>query len=399
MTDRITSMPPRLPGEDDRQYHVRSAPARLVDRESWHQAHMKKDRKRYDKRTSLKEAVSHFVQDGDIVADSGFTWVRGALQATFEIIRQGKKDLSMIGSPLAAAGPPTALGVVRYLHNSYTGGELRGMDRMFDRAVREKKAEIVSEWSHGTQALGFKAAQLGLPFVACKQLLGSDMLRYNPYVKVIDNPLQEGSDPVCLVPALYPDVVFIHVQQADKYGNARIWGPLVNDVALAVAARKVVLTCEEIVPESEMRNNQAFNCIPFFFVDAVVELPYGALPGSCPGYYYWHREWWEEAVRVAGKDVDLYRQWAEKYIYGCRDHFDFIDKLGGGIREIIRRRKLTLVAEGKLEIDSVDYAYQEVTPQHPAWQYPWEDDYETEKRRLLEQIERLNVLANQEKEV
>lgn len=397
MSGSMASMPTRLPGESDREYHIRSSRARLVDQESWYSSHLAKSRGRHDKRASLKEAVHQFVQDGDILSDSGFTWVRGCWQAMCEILRQEKHSLSVIGSPMAVAGPLSALGAASYLHNSYVGAEMRGLDRMFSLAVKEKVVEIVSEWGHGAQALGFKAAQLGIPYVAARQMLGSDMLRYNPYVRVVPNQLREDQSTVCLIPALYPDIVFIHAQQADKFGNARIHGPVVNDVALSVAARRVVITCEEIVPESDMRDNRSGNCIPFLYVDAVVELPFGAVPGMCPGYYYWSREWWEKSIRIVGKDKQSFRQWADKYVYTCRDQYDFVDKMGGGSRQLVNLRKLTLAAEGVLGADKVDYGYEEVTPGHPSWRYPWESDYRTEKERLLEQIDRLLELEEEGK--
>ncbi len=392
--DNVFKLPQRLAGESDRDYHIRSAPARLVDNQSWKDAHMKKNRSRVDKRMSLKEAVREFVQDGDILSDSGFTWVRGSLQAQFEMIRQDKQKLSFMGAPMATAGFLTWNNQVQYLHNSYTGAEMRGTDKCFSRAIKEKKAEVVSEWSHGAQAVGFKAAQMGLPYAASKIMLGSDMLKYNPYVKVVNNEVTGQEDPVCLIPALYPDIVFIHVQQADKFGNARIWGPIVNDTALAVASRKVVITCEEIVTENEIRSNTADNQIPFLYVDAVVEMPYGNMPGSCPGYYYWHREWWELMVRIGTARDETFKRFLDYWVYDCRDHFDFIDRLGGGIRETAFLRKLCRGAEDFQEIDRADYSYKEVSKDHPTWHYPWEGSYDEELQRATENLQRLKELED-----
>ncbi|MGE5418330.1 MAG: CoA transferase subunit A [Acidobacteriota bacterium] len=399
MLSDVFKMPERQPGQSDRDYHVASAPARLVDHQSWRESHLKKERSRSDKRMSLKEAVNKFVQDGDIVSDSGFTWVRGCIQATMEMIRQNKHDLTWMGAPMATAGLPTGAGIVKYLHNSYTGAEMRGIDRTFSRWIREGRVEVLSEWSHGAQALGFKAAQLGVPYLASKIMLGSDMVKYNPYIKVVHDEFRvdQEKEKVCLIPALYPDVVFIHVQQADKYGNARIWGPLVNDAALAVAARKVIITCEEIVPEEDIRTNTDTNLIPFLFVDAVVEMPFGNLPASCPGYYYWHREWWEYNIRVAMPNEERWKESLDQWVYGCRDHYDFVDKLGGGTRQIAKYRQLTRVAEGLQDIDSVDYAYREVTPEFPNWRYTWEGSYEEELARLEQSILRLQELEQLQK--
>jgi hypothetical protein len=90
MTQNMFKMPERLAEQSDRDYHIASAKHRLVDFDSWRQAYLNKSRNRIDKRMSLKEAVQQYVSDGDIVSDSGFTWVRGCFQATVEMIRQGK---------------------------------------------------------------------------------------------------------------------------------------------------------------------------------------------------------------------------------------------------------------------------------------------------------------------
>ena len=394
MIENMFVMPERSDGQSDRDYNIASARQRLVSSDSWRQAHLKKNRNRVDKRMSLKEAVQQFVNDGDIVSDTGFTWVRGCIQATIEMMRQRKQELTLMGAPMGTAGWLTGSGIVKHIHNCYTGAEMRGIDRTFSRNIKSGAVEVLSEWSHGSMSLGFKAAQLGIPYCATKIMLGSDMLKYNPYLRVIHNDFMPESEDekVCLVPALYPDVVFIHVQQADKYGNARIWGPILNDAALAVAARKVVITCEEVIPEDLMQRDTAANVIPFIYVDAVVEMPFGNLPGSCPGYYYWHREWWEQNIRVAFLNDEAFKKTLDKWVYGCRDHFDFIDKLGGGAHQLSNSIKLTKVAEGLHDIDSIDYKYDEISAAHPTWRYPWEGGYEEELSKLKENLERLAEL-------
>ena len=129
-------------------------------------------------------------------------------------------------------------------------------------------------------ALGFKAAQLGVAGLFSRSLLGSDIVTHNPFVKVMQNPIAGDGQPVVFVPALYPDVAIVHVHAADKYGNGRFFGPAVNDIAIAAAARKLIVTAEEIVPEADMRYNNKGVAVPFIYADAVVELPYGGVPGS-----------------------------------------------------------------------------------------------------------------------
>lgn len=340
---------------------------RLIDHEGAREFHLSKSRAKVDKRMTLKEAVAKFVEDGDILADSGFGYVRTPLQVHWEIIRQGKKDLQYIGSPNTNQSYVEAAGCARYSHNSYTGAEMRGTDRTYSQLVKEGKVKILSEWGHGSMGQGFKAAQLGSPYVASKQLLGSDMLKYNPYVKVTNDPFKKEKDPVVLIPALHPDVTFIHCQQADMYGNGKIYGPAVNDIALAFASRKVIVTCEEVVPELEMRFNTKDNAIPFFVVDAVVELPFGCLPGACPGYYYWAREWWEWGLRIAfsTRSEQAFQDFMHFWYYDCKDQYDFVDKLNscfGGVRYVDNLRRLMKAEEYLLEDKGVDFDYQQVIP-------------------------------------
>ena len=333
---------------------------RLVDFESVRRDHLNKDHSRRDKRIGLKEAIAEFVQDGDICTDTGFAYVRTPHQAYFEMIRQGKKNLQFIGSPNTNQSYMINFGVCGYSHNSYIGAEMRGSDRNYSRQLKAGKVKILSEWSHGAMAQGFKAAQLGSPGVFSKQLLGSDIVRYNPYVRVMQNPMRDDPDPVVFIPALYPDVSIIHVHACDKSGNARIYGPAVNDIATAAAARKVIITAEEIVPEIDIRYNSKGVVIPFMCVDAVVEMPFGAVPGNMPGYYYWSRQWWEKFLRYGTLTEENLQEFMQNWVFGCRDQFDFVEKLGGA-RWVAKSRRLTKTAEYDNEDAGYDYSYQPYT--------------------------------------
>jgi glutaconate CoA-transferase, subunit A len=332
----------------------------LVDFESARSAHMKKDRSHRDKRVSLKEAVGEFVKDGDVLSDTGFSYVRTPMQAYFEILRQGKKNIQMIGSPNSNQSYMISFGASRYSHNSYSGAEMRGYDRAYSHSLINGKVTILSEWSHGSMAQGFKAAHLGLPGVFSKQLLGSDILKYNPYVKVMQNPMRSDPDPVVFVPALYPDIAIIHVQAADRFGNARMYGPPVNDIALAAAARRIIITAEEIVPPGDLRSNNKGVVIPFTYVDAVVELPYGAIPGSMPGCYYWSRQWWEKLMRWACLDEENTKEYFDYWVFSSKDQFDFLEKLGGA-KWIVNSRRITKAEEYDNEDLGVDFSYREFT--------------------------------------
>ena len=133
---------------------------------------------------------------------------------------------------------------------------------------------------------------MGLPFIPARNMLGTDTLSYSS-AKVVTDPW--SGKPICLLPACYPDVAFIHVSRCDLYGNAQIDGTLIEDFELARAARRLIMTTEEIVPEEQIRDAPWRTVIPFFLVDAVVEVPYGCHPCQMPRRYYFDedhiREW------------------------------------------------------------------------------------------------------------
>jgi glutaconate CoA-transferase, subunit A len=296
---------------------------RLFDHELARQVKLKKTRALVDKRMELKDAIAQYVEDGDSIIETGFAYVRGPMAAFWEIGRQKKKDLVGMHSP----GGLTAIfheeGGMKGSHVAYVGVEMRGLIAPFRRGVEAGTLEVYAEWSHGAMAAGFRAAEQGLNYVACKSMLGSDMLKNNQYVKVGEDPWT--GEPVCLVPAIYPDVAIFHVHHADLYGNSRIWGLSVNDTAIAAAARKVVVTCERIVDTDDIRANAAQVIIPWYCVDAVCEVPFGAWPGDMPGMYYFDRRLQERVVRVDWKTPESTKEWVEKYIYGTANHYEMIE--------------------------------------------------------------------------
>jgi acyl CoA:acetate/3-ketoacid CoA transferase alpha subunit len=337
---------------------------RLVDYRHARDVRHKKDHSQRDKRMSLSEAVAEFVQDGDILGYTGFGYVRTSLQSDWEIIRQGKKGLQSIGSPNTCQSYGVTFGNTPYTHASYAGAEMRGYDKYFSDNIKSGRVKILSDWSHGLMGLGFKAAQLGLPGVFAKSGLGSDLVNYNPYLKVMNNPMVKNGDPCVFVPALCPDVTFIHVHAADMYGNARFFGPAVNDLALAGASRKLVITAEEIVSNMDIRWNNKGVQIPFQNVDAVVELPYGAAPGYMPGCYYWARRWWEKLFSMMSEGQEHMDKYVREWILDTKDTRDVLKKLGG-VDFMINQKRLAKAAEADNEDSGVNFKYEPWTPNTP----------------------------------
>lgn len=283
---------------------------------------LRKSRAEKDKRMSLQDAVAEFVEDGDSLVETGFAYVRGPMAAYWEIGRQKKKDLVGIFTPGGLNSAWHEFGGIEGAHVAYVGVEMRGLISPFRRGVEAGTLKVFSEWSHGGLSLALRAAEQGVNYMACKSMLGTDIMNTNPYIKEGKDPWT--GEPVFLVPAVYPDVAIIHVHHADKYGNGRIWGPAVNDTAIVTAARKVIVTCERIVDTDDIRANPYQVVVPHYVVDAVCETPFGAWPGEMPGMYYFDRRLQERIVRVEWKTTEGTKEWYEQYILGTKDQLEML---------------------------------------------------------------------------
>ena len=151
-------------------------------------------------------------------------------------------------------------------------------------AASWKSGEVAcTEWTNYTLAVRFKAAAMGVPFLPVRSLLGTDTFRHSAAC-VVACPFT--GEKVALLPALYPDVAAIHVHEADRYGNCRIRGTTVADLDLARAAKRLIITCERLIPSDDIRQDPSRTVIPFFCVDAVCEVPFGSYPGNMPYEYF-----------------------------------------------------------------------------------------------------------------
>ncbi len=207
------------------------------------------------------------------------------------------------------------------------------------RRVMESGTVQVAEWSNYTLALRYTAAAMGVPFVPARSLLGTDTLAHCP-AKVIACPFT--GEKLVAIPALYPDVAAIHVHEADRYGNSRFTGTSVADIDLARASKRVIITCERLVPHEEMRQEPHRTQIPFLCVDAVCEVPFGSYPGNMPGEYFSdedHLKLWMEVE----KDATAFGQFLDDHIFGVTDFAEYLDLCGGLKRmQALRQRELLL---------------------------------------------------------
>ena len=191
----------------------------------------------------------------------------------------------------------------------------------------------IADYSHLAMASRFLAGALGLPFMPTKSLLGSDILNKattdngKPF-ELIDNPWNPG-EPVVLLPALTPDVSLLHAQKADETGNAVVEGFTTQEPEMMRASKRVIVSCEEIVSTDEIRRDPERTTIPYIYVDAVVEQPWGAYPTSTFNYYEHDAEHLREYQALARGGGDDYQAWLQKYVYDCETFDDYLEKAAG----------------------------------------------------------------------
>ncbi|MGL4554626.1 MAG: CoA transferase subunit A [Gemmataceae bacterium] len=305
-----------------------------------------KPRARTDKLTTVHDAVTRLIHDGDYLAVGGFGVNRIPTAVVHEVLRQGRQDLRFAGHTathdfqLLCAGNGMGRGrLLAAVDAAYVVGlEARGLSP-HARRVMESGEVAITEWSNYTLALRFKAAAMGVPFVPARSLLGTDTFARSAAC-VVECPFT--GEKLAAVPALYPDVAAIHVHEADRYGNARFAGPSVADLDVARAAKRLIVTCERLVPEDEMRRDPTRTAVPYFLVDAVCEVPFGSYPGNMPGEYFSdeaHLRGWLEVEN----DLDAYRDWLGRYVFGVREFGEYLQACGGLPRlQELRRQELML---------------------------------------------------------
>ncbi len=284
-------------------------------------------RKSSNKVSSLNEAVANYLHDGDSVSFSGMGGQQ-CVASAFEIVRQGKKQLTIIGdSPCEVADVLIGAGAIKKAEVAWIGYAVAGIAANYRRAVEEGVPHPieVAEVSNYTAGLRFLAGAMNIPFLPTKSLLGSDLPKYNPNIKIIDDPY--AGEPVALIPAAHPDVAFIHVHKADTLGNSQVFGWSANAENIARAAKHTIVTCEEIISTDEVRMRPNCTIIPQFCVDAVVCVPYGSHPWNMP-YYYAYDIPFHMKMMAEFKTRDSFLNWLEEWVFGCKDHTEYCRKVG-----------------------------------------------------------------------
>lgn len=284
------------------------------------------------KLVSLETAIHEFVKDGDLLYAAGFTHLI-PYAAGHEIIRQGKKDLVLArATPDLIYDQMVAAGCARKVIFSYIGNPGVGSLRCIRSAIEAGKLEW-EEYSHFSMISRLQAGATGLPFMPMKQTGAVDLEKANPLYKRVIDPY--SGEEVIVVPPLLPDVSIVHVQRADRLGNAHIWGIIGEQREAAFAAKHVILTAEEIVDEAVIRSDPNRTLIPGMIVDAVCHVPYCAHPSYTQGYYDRDNDFYLMWDKVSEDDQKV-QAYLDEWIFGLADREAYWQKLGVAVYERLK---------------------------------------------------------------
>jgi glutaconate CoA-transferase subunit A len=302
-----------------------------------------------DKVRLLHNAVATDVEDGNSIAMGCALESLIPFAASYEIIRQKKRNLTLIG-PISDMQFDQLIGAgcVKKIIASWVGNVAAGLGHNYRRSAEAgiPHAIEIEDHSNFTIGLGLQAGAWGLPFLPTKTVKGSDFRSGDQFTSI---RCPFTNEELLAVRAIRPDVAILHVQRADTQGNAQAWGNFGVMREAAMAAKKVILTCEEIVDHEVILSDPNRNVIPGFVVASVVHEPFGSHPSPTQGYARRDDNFYFE-YHKATRSREGFEQWLQKWVLGVKDHRAFLDILG-------KERVEQLRPEGNLFAPAVSFNY------------------------------------------
>jgi glutaconate CoA-transferase subunit A len=282
--------------------------------------------------TPLREAVASLVHDGDTVALEGFTHLIPHA-AGHEIIRQGRRDLTLVRmTPDLIYDQLIGMGCAKKLIFSWGGNPGVGSLHRFRDAVEQgwpHRLEI-EEHSHAGMANAYVAGASNLPFALLRGYTGSDLPKVNPNIRFVECPFT--GEKLAAIPSVRPDVTVIHAQKADRRGNVLLWGILGVQKEAVLAAKRSIITVEEIVDDLEAPPNACV--LPSWALSAVCPVPGGAYPSYAQGYSERDNRFYKAWDPVA-RSRDDFRAWMQRHVLDTDDFAGFRRVLAESMKEAV----------------------------------------------------------------
>lgn len=269
---------------------------------------------------SLREAVAGLIHDGDQVAMEGFTHLIPSA-AGHEVARQGRRDLTLVRmTPDLIYDQLIGIGAARKLIFSWGGNPGVGSLHRLREAVESGWPHPldIEEHSHADLANAYVAGAANLPFAVMRGYIGSDLPKVNPLLKTITCPFT--GEVLAAVPSLRPDVTVIHAQKADRRGNVLMWGIVGVQKEAALAAKRTIVTVEEIVDTLEAPPNACI--LPHWALSAVCVEPGGAFPSYAQGYYDRDNRFYPAWDKIA-RNRDTFLAWMKRHVLDTANFAEF----------------------------------------------------------------------------
>jgi glutaconate CoA-transferase subunit A len=282
------------------------------------------------KLTTLHDAIERYVVDGCSVVTGTYMEQKIPFAAAHEIIRQGKRDLTLVG-PISDIlfDQLIGAGCVRKVMAAWVGNVMMGSAYNFRRAAEDgvpRRLELV-DYTNFTLALALHAAALGVPFLPTRSTLGTSILRENSNMVAFDSPV--GEERLVAVKAIHPDVAIVHACQSDPQGNSLAWGNLGVTADAVAASNHVIVMAEEIVEPESVRRDPNRVLIPGFRVDAVCHVPFGCHPSPVQGYYSRDHERFRD-YHQASRTREGFEGWLAEWVLGVANWESYLARVGLG---------------------------------------------------------------------
>jgi len=293
----------------------------------------------------LAEAAA-LVPDNATISFGGFTTQRHPMAFVNELIRLKRRNLYLFGhSPGGDWDILIGAGCVRRVELAYEADEAFNTIGPRWRSAVERGQIEWEDYSNFAMVSRFTAGAMGIPFMPIRSLLGSDLLacqtlsdkqrasdlRSSPKkLHVMESPF-DPNDRVVLVPAIHTEFAVLHVQKASPNGTIRIEGQTFADVQQALCADTVIVTAEEIVEEETLRHDPERNPLPYFVVQHICHVPFGAHPYAVFNYY----DYDPIQLRLyhdAAKEDRTFQQYLDTFVFQVKSHADYLEAVGGAAR-------------------------------------------------------------------
>jgi glutaconate CoA-transferase, subunit A len=292
---------------------------------------------------TLHEAIERDVQDGMTIAMGCALESLIPFAASHEIIRQNRKDLTLV-APISDMQFDQLIGAgcVKKIIASWVGNVAAGLGHNYRRAAESgiPRPIEIEEHSNFTIGLSLQAGAMGVPFLPTRTIQGSDFAESEQFSRM---HCPFTGERLIAVRAIRPDLTILHVQRADPDGNAHLWGNFGVMREAALAARKVIVTCEEVVDHAVILSDPNRTVIPGFVVSSVVAQPLGAYPSPTQGYSRRDDDFYFEYHR-ATRTREGFERWLRDWVLDLADHEAFLDRLGKERIETLRPKTNALAA-------------------------------------------------------